>query len=130
MEAFGQAALPEALALPNEQAFRPLVLSFAPLGIQISILLAVDFDSRLVWALSSRRPERGFFFVPTFVGAIGDLETGGRGRVLGQGDGCDSQRRERREHGDQGLAQGGLLLRSKEMNVMRIYRCGQESFAC
>ena len=39
---------------------------------KISIRLAVDLDSRFVVAEISRRPDFGFFFVPTF---DGDIET-------------------------------------------------------
>ena len=53
----------------------------------------------------------GFFFVPAFEGltvAVTSID----GRGLGDGHCGEGQRRERRQGGDQGLAQGGLLLRS------------------
>ena len=107
----GQAALPWLSSLATEQVLRPLVESLSVFGNEISILEAEVLLSRLlsIWRLTFS--DFGFFLVPAFVGLIVAF-TSIEGGVLGDGHRGEGQRRERRQRGDQGLAQGELLLRS------------------
>ena len=111
-EATGQDALPWLLSLATEQVFRPFVDSTRVFGNRISIWDAEVSLSLLLTIVRSTRSDFGFFLVPALDGADLRGHIKCRGRQLGVGHGGHRQRRERRNGGDQDLAQGELLLRS------------------